>query len=418
MPRKVLVSIFIVIFADMIGLAFITPFMSLFADKYQATGVWLGIIYSALSLSRLFSLPVFGRLSDRFGKKRFICIGLFLYVVLALAYLFTDYLPISYASPYLAGVRFLRGIVSAMIVPVARAYIGELSPRGKEGYYMGVFNVAFFTGLGMGPIIGGLVNDISGWESLFYTMSALWAFAFLVAILFIPRSKGAGHAVKKASASIWRVLKHKIMLSVFIVRAISGIGTSILTVYSALYVTDRFDVSFLQVGLMSASGTLLSGILQWYTGGLADRYSKRFLIILGNVLAVLPFFFIPLADSYVVLLLIRTSVAFGPALSMPASAAIVTKVGRRFGMGSAHSVFNMAMTLGHLISPIMFGYILDLLKARYVVAHGEVGARIVAIEYVLYIAAIIGIIGAVVFYFMTRSYKEEEEAQITDPRLQ
>ena len=407
MPRKILISIFIVIFADMLGLAFITPFMSLFADKYHATGVWLGIIYAALSFSRLFSLPFFGKLSDRFGKKRFICLGLFLYVILALAYLITDYLPLSVAVPYIAGIRFARGITSAMIVPIARAYIGESSPKGKEGHYMGIFNVAFFTGTGMGPIISGFVYDLSGWETIFYTMSGLWAFAFLVALLFVPASKSIGQNVKKATASIWQLLKHRIMLAVFVIRAITGVGTSALTVYSSLYVVDRFNVGYLEVGLMASSGTLLSGIMQGYTGRLADKYSKRLLIILGNILAALPFFLIPLSDSYMVLLAIRTSVAFGPALSMPACAAIVTQVGRKFGMGSAHSIFNMAMTVGHLISPILFGYVLDVIKGRNVAMYGDTGARIIAIENIFYIAGIIGIIGSIVFYLMTRSYTED-----------
>ena len=67
----------------------------------------------------------------------------------------------------LLSVRILQGFCSAMIVPIAQAYVGEITPPDKEGSYMGQFNVAIFFGFGFGPLLGGGTSPGSGLPTIY-----------------------------------------------------------------------------------------------------------------------------------------------------------------------------------------------------------------------------------------------------------
>jgi len=395
MSRKLWSVFFIVILADMMGIGFMIPVLSGFSEALSestnagSTGLWIGIVFASLSLTRVFSLPIFGRLSDKYGPKRLICIGLFLYTLLALAFLLAT------EPSHLAMIRGARGITSAMVVPIARAYVGELSPKGQESRYMGYFSISFFLGLGFGPLIGGALVDFHSFEVLFSVMSGIWCFAFLVALLFIPPRRSTGQDHKWASLSVKdvaRILKNKLMLGVFVSRIVSGMASSATMIFLPLFVYgEQYPIggTYFLAGLLSSIAHTLSAVLLIKTGKLGDRYSKIKIIVFGGIATNIFFFAIPYALNIYHLLGIRILMAIGPAFSIPVAAALATEAGREHGMGVAHSMLNMSMSIGHVISPIMLGLLYD--------AYG--------IGWVFNTAGIVGLVGVVVFFLIVRSYK-------------
>jgi MFS family permease len=395
MTRKLWLVFFIVILADMMGIGFMMPVLPIFSKTLGestntgAIGLWIGIIYSSLSFSRLFSLPIFGRLSDKYGPKRLICIGLFLYSLLALAFLLVTDLS------HVAIIRFARGITSAMVVPIARAYVGELSPKGQESRYMGYFSISFFLGMGLGPLIGGALVTFDSFEMLFSVMSGVWSFAFLVALLFIPPRRSTGQNRDWASLSVKKVLKilkNRMMLGVFVSRIISGMASSSAMVYLPILIaSEEYTIkgtAFL-AGLLSSIAHTFSAVLLFKTGKFGDRYSKIKIIIFGGIATNIFFFAIPFVLDIYHLLIVRILMAIGPSFSIPVAAALATEAGREHGMGVAHSMLNMSMSIGHIISPIVLGLIFD----RY------------GINWVFNAAGIVGLVGVFAFYLIVRSYK-------------
>jgi len=73
-----------------------------------------------------------------------------------------------------------------MIVPIIMAYIGDLTPPGQEGSYMGLYNMAMFLGIAAGPILGGVIVDHGGTRSAFITLAGLMGIAFFIILLFLP----------------------------------------------------------------------------------------------------------------------------------------------------------------------------------------------------------------------------------------
>ena len=156
MKRQVYIALFIAIFASTMGVGFIGPLLPFYARSLGATGLTIGLIFSGFSLARFVFMPFIGRLSDRFGRKRFITTGLAIVTLFSLAYLKVD----SIGS--LLVVRFLHGAASGMVVPVAQAYIGDIAPKGREGSVMGTFMVFLFTAFGIGPLLAGPLADRFG----------------------------------------------------------------------------------------------------------------------------------------------------------------------------------------------------------------------------------------------------------------
>jgi len=395
MSRKLWAVFFIVILADMMGIGFMNPVLPVFSKTLGessdsgAIGLWIGIIFASLSFSRVIALPIFGRLSDKYGPKRLICIGLFLYALLALAFLLVTDLY------HVALIRFVRGITSAMVVPIARAYVGELSPKGQESRYMGYFSISFFLGMGLGPLIGGALVDFYSFEMLFSVMSGIWAFAFLVALLFMPPRRSAGKDSNWASLSIksvLKILKNRMMLGVFVSRIISGMASSATMIYLPILIIDEeyaIGGTYFLAGLLSSIGSTFSAALLVKTGKFGDRYSKMKIIIFGGIATNIFFFAIPFALNIYHLLIVRLVMAIGPSFAIPTASALATEAGREYGMGVAHSLLNMSMSIGHVISPLMLGLIFD----RY------------GINWVFNTAGIVGLAGIFAFFLIVRSYK-------------
>src|SRR5690606_29127555 len=141
------------------------------------------------------------------------------YAVLSLAYIVVD-------SVYsLTAVRFAHGVASAMVVPIAMAYVADLSEKGKEGSHMGNFSISMFLGMGMGPLLGGFLNDAFGLDSVFYVMAGLSAFATLLVGASLPEAKRSKFTVQEGNAVPMReILTLPVMRGVMVFSFISALG--------------------------------------------------------------------------------------------------------------------------------------------------------------------------------------------------
>ena len=127
MIKKVFPILALSIFSSMLGVGIIAPLLPLYAENMGATGLWIGIMFAAFSVSRTLIMPIAGRLSDRRGRKLFLSIGLFTYALISLGYIWAG------SVSQLTLVRLIQGIAAGMIIPIAQAYVGDISPVGEEG---------------------------------------------------------------------------------------------------------------------------------------------------------------------------------------------------------------------------------------------------------------------------------------------
>jgi DHA1 family multidrug resistance protein-like MFS transporter len=372
--------LFISVFAAMLGLGIVGPLLPIYAENLGATGLWIGIIFSGFAAARAIFMPIVGRLSDESGRKKFIVLGLLAYAVLSLGY-------VTAGSVYsLTTVRFLHGIASAMVVPIAMAYIGDLSKRGEEGTYMAKFQVSFFLGLGSGPLLGGMLNDAFGFSSAFYAMAGLSTLSFLVVVAFLPETEGRSSSGRKERISLRGVYGQPAVPAVFAFTALNAIVRGSLLVFMPLF-APKISVVPGQVGLILTVSIFLMAIFQIPLGRMADRGNATLMILAGSIVSAASLALIPASTSFLDLFLVASANGLGSAVMMPPLMALTVKLGKKIGMGTSMGAYNTAMSLGIITAPLLGGLVMDAFS----------------INVVFILGGVIGVGATIAVYLLTRN---------------
>ena len=369
--------LFISVFAAMLGLGIVGPLLPIYAENLGASGLWIGMIFSGFAAGRAIFMPIVGRLSDESGRKKFIVTGLLAYAILSLGYVAAE-------SVYsLTAVRFLHGLASAMVVPIAMAYIGDFSKQGEEGAYMARFQVSFFLGLGSGPLLGGLLNDTFGFSSAFYAMAGLSALAFLVTAAFFPETEKRSARGKKERISLRSVFSQPGVSAVLAFTALNAIVRGSLLVFMPLFAPE-ISVVPSQVGLILTVSIFLMAIFQIPLGRMADRGNAVLMILAGSIVSAASLALIPLSGSFWDLFLVACVNGLGSAVMMPPLMALTVKLGKKIGMGTSMGAYNTAMSLGIITAPLLGGMVMDLLSINAVfIMGGAIGTSATLAVYLL-----------------------------------
>jgi MFS family permease len=367
--------LFISVFTAMLGLGIVSPLMPIYAESLGASGIWLGVIFAGFSISRGIFMPIIGRISDRKGRKVFILSGLLIYTIVSIAY-------IQAGNVYaLTLIRIVHGFASAMVIPIAMAYVGEISPEGEEGRYMGSFTASFFLGMGFGPLIGGILEDSFSMVTAFYAMAVLSALSLVVCFLFLPETDR--FKLKHKSRDVFKeILRNSVFKAVMLFRGINAYGRATLLSFLPVLATEVLTSS--QIGAILATNILLTAFLQKPFGILADRYDRPLMIVIGMALASASLLLIPTLTDFFQFFLVAIALGLGGGLAMPAASAIVVTAGRNAGQGSTMGIFNTAMSAGMIAAPLVSGIIMDLFS----------------INDVFYFAGVISLAGMVLFWLI------------------
>lgn len=195
--KKTSVSIiFLTVAIDLIGFGLILPLIPIYGERFAASGFVIGAIVSAYSLMQFVFAPLWGRLSDRIGRRPVLltstCCACLSYVIFALGSGLSDpktALAVIFIS------RLFAGICGANIT-VAQAYIADITPPEKRSAKMGLVGMAFGLGFIFGPVLGGLSSKFFGPTAPGWTAASLCALNFIWAFLWLGESwKPAEHSV-------------------------------------------------------------------------------------------------------------------------------------------------------------------------------------------------------------------------------
>jgi len=359
MEKRTLVILLLALFIAVLGVGIIAPIIPIYATDLGATGVTLGLMIAAFSISRGALQPVVGSLSDRHGRKRFLVAGLSIYAVMGLTY------TLATSVEHLILIRLFHGVGSAMIVPIAMAYIGDLTPQGQEGKYMGMLNIALFAGISGGPILGGVFWDTIGMNPAFYAMSALTAASLGLILTSLPpqRSDREIQSTPGLLTTLRRMLHNSRVVGMLLPR----IGTMIVMIPTMGFLPILMKgATGVEIGIVISARTIVTAGLQFPFGKIADRYNKVVLILTGCLVISAGVFLMPFAANFLQLVWLSVLIGMGEALIWPTLGAIAVEEGHKYGQGSMMGVFNMAMSLGVLIGSLVAGSFMDLIGLDYV----------------------------------------------------
>jgi multidrug resistance protein len=349
--------------AAMLCLGILLPILPNFAKNLGASGAVVGIIYAGFALSRGIFSPLFGRISDQYGRKNIMLVGLFLYVGLSLGYSLLHHLFL------LAILWFLQGIASAMVGPIAQSYVGDITPEGKEGRVMNLFYFAKFGGAAIGPVVGGYLIDHFSVNAPFYAMCGATLAALIIIWLIVPEAPTTDKNQENAlqfKKSFLTVIKDRKMKGIIFYMIGRGFYRRGFNAFFPLYAVTMASLSESQVGIVLSCYMITGTLLQYPFGWLADRLAdyRAELIAIGGTIAAATMLFIPSFTflSWLVILVIIKGIF--STFSRAPTVAVRTERGRIYGMGAVTGVAITGGSVGQILGPIGFGVISDLFSIR------------------------------------------------------
>jgi len=359
--KKIFAALFFSLFAAVTGVGIVVPLLPVYAHSLGASGFYIALIFGGFSLTRTVFLPWFGKLSDQKGRKPFITSGLFAYFIISVAFIFFQDIK------GLVLLRAIQGIASAMIMPVAQAYIGDITPKGKEGISMGMFNMSVFLGLSIGPLLGGGINDYFSLQAAFGAMGIMSFAAFCLSFFFLPPTQAEQTIIKVYQPTPWGcLLRDRDIVSISFFRFVYTTCIGIIWGFLPVYADMNFALSSSAIGILVVLGVSVSGLMHIPMGAIADRMDKRILVITGGLITVVAILLVGKADGFWGLFWANGIFGIGGGISMPALMALAVISGNKAeAMGAVMSLITVAHSLGMLCGSLLAGVIMDVFNLQY-----------------------------------------------------
>ena len=351
--------LFLIVFVDLVGFGLIIPLLPFHAERFGASPQLVTALLAVFSLMAMISAPLWGRLSDRIGRRP---VPMASMAAAALAYL---WLGLASELWMLFAARAFAGICAGNIA-AAQAYIADVTPPEKRARGMGMIGAAFGLGFIIGPALGGLVagNELATADlvSPGVIAAGLSAAAFLGVILLLPESlptavrrrPGRGRIAALSSAFRRPLLARLLLVFFLVILAFAGMESTF-----ALWAMRQYGWGPAQIGYVFTYVGLLSAVMQGgLIGPLTRRFGEEWLMQSGFALIALGLLLLPFAGTLPPLITAVTGLAVGMGLMQPSLNSLIS---RRAGaeeqgevLGVTQSVGSLSRVLGPIIAGALF----------------------------------------------------------------
>jgi len=351
--RSLLAVLFGVVIVDLVGFGVVMPILPFYAHEHGASATELGFVFTAYAAAQFLCAPLWGRLSDRVGRRRVMLCTIAGTAVALLSLGLAGSLAAIFAARILAG-----GF--AANIGVASAYIADVTSEQERTRWMGMLGASFGVGFVLGPALGGLLAPFGHAVPLLAAAglaAANFAFA-LVALREPPRhAPAAGEAAAPRRRA---VLRDPLVRRLCLVNLAFSLGVTQLETMFAFFMKDRFGYGELDVGLLLAGMAVLMGGIQG--GGmraLAARFPERTLITAGGLLLALGFAALPRAFSLAALLAALVAAAVGRAIFQPSLMGMTSLAAAAGERGAVMGTFQAAAAIARVAGPLAAGWLYD-----------------------------------------------------------
>ena len=346
---SVLIAIALV---DMIGFAIIFPILPFYVLELKATPFTVGLIMAGFSAAQILSAPLWGRVSDRYGRRPALLIGLaascVAYVVFGLAT----------AVWLLFLSRIIQG-AGGGTTGVAQAYITDSVTPAHRARALGWLSAATSAGVMIGPVLGSMAAHW-GRQAPGFLAAGLCFVNALFAWRWLPESRvkhdGPPKPRKPVWHAAWQVVSHPSAPAPRMIW-IYGVGMlafSAVTSVLALYLGARFGVTATSIGpyylYIGALSVVLRSLL---LGPIVDRLGETWTMRAGALALVVGLLLYPLASSIPVLLLVMPFVPVGTALLFPATTSLIAANTAAEETGTVMGVAQTWAGMARVIAPIL-----------------------------------------------------------------
>jgi len=358
MRKPALLTLFLIVFIDLVGFGLIMPLLPYFGREFGADGTQIGWLFGSYSLMQFLFAPIWGRLSDRIGRRP---------VLLAsLAGGVLSYLLLGFSKSYEAALvaRILAGICAANIA-VANAYVADVTTKENRSKGMGMIGAAFGLGFIFGPALASFFGG-EGHALLSFMAAGVSAVSFVLTLLFLPESRVTAPATPARVGHPFTGWSQVISLprisALVFVSFLANFAFSNWETTFALFLNGNplFGYGITDFGKLLIYVGLLVAVMQ---GGLLGRMVKAFgepvLLKAGLIAAGAGLLCMPFCRSLTSLMLCLTALGIGLGLLRPVLFGIASILTSSDRQGLILGVLQGAGSLGRIAGPLLGGWLFD-----------------------------------------------------------
>lgn len=378
MEKPRLLLLFLTLFFVMLGFGIIIPNLAYYAEDIGATPTEIAVLMSIYSGMQLLFAPLWGRLSDKHGRKPAILLGLLGNAVALAGFGLAK----SYVWLFIA--RSAAGVASAAVLPTVMAYVADVTTEEERGSGMGLMGAAMGLGFILGPALGGIMgrHDVP-----FFVAGGLSLLTFLFAMFLLPESlpfnkrgfkphlpgaeahdeSGRGSTRDRSAhygyKEFWTGLKSPLN-SLFLVAFFTTFSFAGLEATFPLFIEKGWNYGQREMGWMFAIiGVIVVPLQGGLLGRLINRFGERRLILIGMVLNAVgmallsgPSWFAP--TSFLMLTSYLTLAGIGNQLIRPTNTSWISKQ-THIGQGTAIGIMDAFLSLGRILGPLLGGWLYE-----------------------------------------------------------
>ncbi len=369
MKKTSLLVLFLVVFIDLLGFGIVLPLLPFYASQYGASGTTVGLIVGIYSLMQFFFAPIWGRLSDRVGRRPIIMLSLTGSVLGYSIFAFAESIPLLFAARIVAG-------IAAANISTAQAYVSDITAAADRAKGMGIIGAAFGLGFIFGPVTGGILssygasigmpgNLLPGIAAAIFSAGSL-----ITAITFLGESRPQDLEPRRGrppqfDPAMWRgVLSDhslsRVLVALFLViLAFASMETSVVLHGERGFGLEPRDLGYF-FGMM---GTLVAVIQGGLIGKLSKRFGERLLVRSGTVLLAMGFGIVPFIHQYGWLFLAAFLIAAGQGVTYPSLTSMISQLADPRERGGTLGISAALSSLARMLGPVVAGMLYDIFAA-------------------------------------------------------
>ncbi|GAB1442066.1 tetracycline resistance MFS efflux pump [Ignavibacteriales bacterium] len=352
-----LTLIFLVVFIDLLGFGILIPILPTFAVKVLSMNESsVGIVVAIYSLTQFLFNPLFGSLSDRFGRRNIILISLLLNAAGYIVFAFTHSFLMLIISRVIAG-------IGGSSIGVAQAYIADVTTVQERAKGMGLIGVAFGLGFVFGPMLGGIFSKF-GYEVTGFASASFSILAFILSYFYLPESLKnlASNVTTKARKlldikAFTAVFQQK--SSLFVITLTFFLTFSVANIYGtfAILGSQQFGYTDFDNGMLFGIMGIVSAIMQGFLmGKLTKMFSQLQLLIIGFTSLALGLALIPYGSTFLLMSLILGLMSVGTGALQPILLSLISQVASEAEQGMVLGLNQSLSSLARVLGPLWGGF--------------------------------------------------------------
>ena len=355
--KRNIAILFFTMVVMMVGFGIIIPIMPFYVDYLGVGGKELGLLMAVFSIMQFIFAPLWGSLSDRFGRKPILILGVFGNAI--------SLVLMGFSTTYwmLLGSRALAGVLSSATLPTAMAYVADSTSTRDRGGGMGLIGAAMGIGMVLGPGLGGWAAGRS-LSMPFFLAAALSGVALLLLAVLLPESlprEKRSQDVRLTGPRLqdmWQALVGPLGILFFLAFLVSFAMTNFEAIFG-LYALHQFNFGPQQVGTILTVIGLISAIVQGaLTGPATRKWGEISVIRISLLSSAVGFVLMLLAVDFTTVLLTVGFFVLSNTMLRPSLSSLISQLAQE-GQGLAMGLTNSFMSLGRVVGPVWAGFLFD-----------------------------------------------------------